>query len=80
MLTQLDSAFEDLIREEMSTRGGVSISSSSDVLSPAEKSDVLARSVDLESLRMRDCCRTGMVGVEVALLLAMLLQLSRFCI
>ena len=73
MFTQPDSALGDFTREEMRTRGGVSISKSSDVLSPAEKSDVLARSVDFESLRMR--LGTGMVGVDVVLLPAMLMLL-----
>ena len=72
MFTQPDSALGDLTLEEMRTKGGVSISNSSDVLSPAEKSDVLARSVDFESLRMRAGRWTGRVGVEVALLLDML--------
>ena len=48
VLTQPDRAPEDLIRDEMSTRGGVSISSSSEVLSPAEKSDVFAELVSLK--------------------------------
>ncbi len=75
MFTQPDSALGDLIREEMSARGGVSISSSSDVLSPAEKSDVFARSVDFESLRMRAGRWTGRVGVDGVLLPAMLMLL-----
>ena len=53
VLTQLERVPEDFTRDEMRTRGGVSISSSSDVLSPAEKSDVLA---ELDSLKRRVCC------------------------
>jgi hypothetical protein len=76
VFTQPDSALGDLIREEMSARGGVSISSSSDVLSPAEKSDVFARSVDFESLRMRAGRWTGVDAVPLPAMLMLLCSLS----
>ena len=61
MFTHVDSVPEDLTRDERITSGGVSISRSSDVLSPAEKSEELA---GFESLRRRACCRAGTTGVD----------------